>query len=123
MKNRSKGLAILQGKCPACREGNLFPTSMVSYRKLTSINKHCPTCNANLYPEPEFYYGAMYISYAFSVALALVTMFFVVIISKDAALWKVALVVLGVNLIMMPMMLRYSKVLYLYGVGKIKYKN
>lgn len=31
---------------------------------------HCPKCNLSFQPEPGYYYGAMYVSYAFTVAIA-----------------------------------------------------
>lgn len=68
---KSKGAAILAAKCPRCHQGNMFPVSMVSFKKLSVVNSHCPHCNASLEPEPDFYYGAMYISYALSVALVI----------------------------------------------------
>lgn len=30
------------------------------------MNSHCPQCGADLEPEPGFYFGAMFISYAIS---------------------------------------------------------
>ena len=69
MSEKSKLQGMLSAKCPVCKTGDMFPVSVVSYRKLTDVNPVCSHCEANLMPEPDFYYGAMYISYAFSVAL------------------------------------------------------
>lgn len=121
MKGRSLGVAMLQGKCPKCREGNIFPNSMFSYRKLTVVNPRCPNCNAVLIPEPDFFYGAMYISYAFSVALVINVMIILNWFFDDPDVMTYILTVLVANLILLPLMLRYSKILYLYGVGKLKY--
>jgi len=30
---------------------------------------HCPACGLNFLPEPGYYYGAMYVSYAFTIAI------------------------------------------------------
>lgn len=68
---KSLGLAIAKAKCPHCREGNLFPVSPFSYFRLSETCKHCEVCGSNLIHEPGFYDGAMYISYAFSVALVI----------------------------------------------------
>jgi phage FluMu protein Com len=121
MKGRSLGAAMLQGKCPKCREGNIFPNSMFSYRKLTVVNERCPNCNAVLIPEPDFFYGAMYISYAFSVALVINVMIILNWFFDDPEVMTYILTVLVANLILLPLMLRYSKILYLYLVGKLKY--
>jgi uncharacterized protein (DUF983 family) len=121
MKKRSLGSAILNGKCPRCREGNIFPTSIVSYRKLTEVHDRCPHCDAVLTPEPDFFYGAMYISYAFSVALVINVLLILNYAFDDPDMWVYATTVVVSNLILLPIMLRYSKILYLYGLGKLKF--
>jgi uncharacterized protein (DUF983 family) len=121
MKQVSLSKAMLSGKCPHCREGNIFPTSLVSYSKLTAVNHKCPTCQAVLTPEPDFFYGAMYISYAFSVAL-MVTVFVAVnvLFGRPPLSYYLIPIVIS-NVVLLPLMLRYSKVLYLYGVGKLSF--
>jgi len=121
MKERSLGAAMLQGKCPKCRKGNIFPNSILSYRKLTVVNQRCSNCNAVLVPEPDFFYGAMYISYAFSVALVINVMIILNFFFEDPAVSVYILTVLVANIILLPLMLRYSKVLYLYWLGKLKF--
>ncbi len=80
-------------------------------------------CGANLNPEPDFYYGAMYISYAFSVALVITALTAINIIVEVPKLWMYLTTVLVLNIVLLPAMLRYSKVLYLYGLGKLKYRG
>lgn len=121
MKNRSLGIAMLQGCCPKCRKGKLFPTAMLSYTKLSEIHQKCPECNAVLVPEPDFFYGAMYISYAFSVALVVNVLIILNYLFDDPEVWVYVTTVLVANLLLVPAFLRYSKVLYLYGVGKLSY--
>lgn len=50
-------------RCPRCRRGDLFPTSSFSFAKPFEQYEHCPACAQNYFPEPGFYYGAMFISY------------------------------------------------------------
>lgn len=121
MKEKSLGLAILHGKCPQCREGNIFPTSIFSYNKLTEINHRCPHCQAVLVPEPDFFYGAMYISYAFSVALVVNVLIILNFFFEDPEISVYIITVVISNIILLPLMLRYSKVLYLYWLGKLHY--
>jgi uncharacterized protein (DUF983 family) len=37
--------------------------------KFADMNKNCPVCGFDLEQEPQFYFGAMYFSYAFQVAI------------------------------------------------------
>lgn len=121
MAKRGLGSAMLNAKCPRCREGNVFPAKLYSFRKLTEVNQRCPKCNAVLTPEPDFFYGAMYISYAFSVALVIGVMVLLYNFFDDPDMWIYILTVFVINILFMPVMLRYSKVLYLYGLGRLKY--
>ncbi len=120
--SKSLGTAIIGAKCPQCREGKLFSVSLVSYSKLTDIKKECTVCGANLNPEPDFYYGAMYISYAFSVALVITALTAINVLVAKPELWMYLTLVMVLNIVLLPAMLRYSKVLYLYGLGKLKYR-
>ncbi|NVK48418.1 MAG: DUF983 domain-containing protein [Cyclobacteriaceae bacterium] len=117
------GQAMLGAKCPKCREGNIFPVSVVSFRKLTAVNKTCSVCGASFQPEPSFYDGAMYISYAFSVALFITVFVAINILIEKPELWMYLSTIISLNLLLVPVMLRYSKVLYLYGLGKLKYRG
>lgn len=62
----TKAYSILHFKCPKCHEGDLFDTPTFSYRKSFDMPKGCPYCGQNYWPEPGFYYGAMFISYIFT---------------------------------------------------------
>jgi uncharacterized protein (DUF983 family) len=121
--SKSLAAAIAQAKCPKCREGNMFPVSTFSYRKLTVIHSRCAVCGADLIPEPGFYDGAMYISYAFSVALMITSLVAINVLVEKPELWMYMSSVIGLTAALMPAMLRYSKTLYQYGVGKLKYRG
>lgn len=123
MSKVSLGVAIATCSCPQCRKGKLFPVSQFSYRNLTGVNKICSVCGANLIPEPGFYDGAMYISYAFSVALVITSLVAVNVLVTKPELWMYLSTVVVLNFTLVPAMLRYSKTLYQYGVGKLKYKE
>ncbi|WP_192349826.1 DUF983 domain-containing protein [Algoriphagus sp. Y33] len=123
MSNKSTIKAVIGAKCPQCHEGKLFPVPVSSFRKLSDVNKSCSVCGANFHAEPDFFYGAMYVSYAFSVALVITVMVVLNVLMERPALWMYLTTVAVSNIILMPMMLRYSKVLYLYNVGKLKYRG
>lgn len=63
--------SILRNKCPRCHEGDLFETkNPYSFSDLDKMPDNCPMCGQKYWIEPGFYYGAMYISYALTVALS-----------------------------------------------------
>lgn len=114
---------MLKARCPQCHQGDLFSVPKASFRKLTEINPRCEVCQASLIPEPDFYYGAMYVSYAFSVALVISTMVALNVLLDKPELWMYLVMVGVLNIGLLPLMLRYSKVLYLYGMSKLKYRG
>jgi uncharacterized protein (DUF983 family) len=63
IKRRSKFISIVTHRCPRCHTGRLFETRITSFNKLFHMPPSCTECGQIYYPEPGFYYGAMFISY------------------------------------------------------------
>src|SRR4051812_45612708 len=69
MATRGFLTGLLQGKCPRCREGSIFTYPVTKLSKFNVMNEKCPHCGIRLEPEPGFYQGAMFVSYALAVGL------------------------------------------------------
>lgn len=123
MSERSKGLALLQGRCPQCREGKLFIHTAYNLGKFTKINRQCPHCGVNFEKEPRFFDGAMYISYALSVGLFLVSAFIIYRLFHPVSENVYMIAIISEVVLLYPLMFRYSRILYLYAFGGLKYKN
>ena len=65
-KKGSKTYSVFHLKCPRCQEGVTFETGSWSFVKPFDMLARCPECNLNYFPEPGYYYGAMFISYIIS---------------------------------------------------------
>jgi uncharacterized protein (DUF983 family) len=61
--------AVWNCKCPRCWKGDVFAHSVFNYLKFNKTNSTCSHCGIAFEPEPGFYYGAMFVSYAITVAL------------------------------------------------------
>ena len=68
--------AFIKGKCPQCRKGDVFTHSGTSIKNFREMHEHCPNCNVKFESEPGFFWGAMYFSYAYSVAVFIILGFF-----------------------------------------------
>ena len=55
--------AVVQLKCPRCRTGRLFPKGTFAFSEPFEMYPACPRCGQDYWPEPGFYYGAMFLSY------------------------------------------------------------
>ncbi|MFK8054804.1 MAG: DUF983 domain-containing protein [Saprospiraceae bacterium] len=93
MANRAKSwiTSVMGLKCPHCRTGDLFETSTLSFSDSFEMEKRCSVCNQNFFPEPGFYYGAMFVSY---IVFAFPCLFFVMFLHWILGLGIVASMVL-----------------------------
>jgi len=61
--------ATLTFQCPACRKESMFDNpALYTWSKIGQTKKHCSHCQTDLQPEPGFYFGAAYVSWALTVA-------------------------------------------------------
>lgn len=70
----TKLYSILGNKCPRCQQGDFFVSkSAYDLKQFDKMHTHCNHCNLRFEPEPGFFFGAMYVSYAFYVAFIIST--------------------------------------------------
>ena len=61
---------VVRMKCPHCGRGHLFENeSSLTFSKLGQVKSECLECGTNFNPEPGFYFGAAYVSWALTVAM------------------------------------------------------
>lgn len=120
MAVRSLSSALLHGKCPRCREGDIFthPTSKIS--RFNVMNATCPHCGVMFQPEPGFYQGAMYVSYAFAIVF-IVAISLLLYLAGDPSEWVYIGAIIVVTVLLAPLNYRFSRIVYLYMFGGIKF--
>lgn len=118
MKERSLLSSVLEAKCPRCRSGELFTHSTWNLQKMSSMYENCPNCNLRYEKQPGNFYGAMYVSYAFSTAIFLVTAFVLYYFFNDPSLTVYLVSVVIVAGALFPLNFRYSRVIFLYLIWK-----
>lgn len=105
--------AILNTKCPRCREGNMFPKGTLYSPKFADMHANCTCCGQTLEPEPGYYFGAMYVSFAFNVAIFLAAMVILYQFLDDVS----TMMMLGVLLItiigFLPIIFRLSRAMWI----------
>jgi len=110
----TKLYSIVHFSCPRCQESPLFvnPNPYV-YNDMAKIYENCPVCGNKHEIEPGFFWGAMYVSYAFSVAIS-VTVFLIyhVLFSSFPFSYFVVALILA-QLLSYPVFFRLSRVIYL----------
>src|SRR5690625_7975311 len=66
--------SILTGTCPVCHKDHMYEhPNAYKFSKTLSVKERCDHCFFRFRLEPSFFYGAMYVSYALGVAIAVPT--------------------------------------------------
>lgn len=114
MKKKKVLPAVLEGKCPRCRKGIVFTHPLLNYRRFYSMKENCDVCNFHFEIEPGFFYGSMYVSYGFSVAIFLSTAFLLYFGFNDPGVLTYILTVTSISAFTYPINFRYSRIIFLY---------
>ena len=106
--------AALRAKCPRCRQGNMFTTSMYSFKQ-QKMNINCPHCNMKFEKEPGYFYVAMFVSYGLNVMEMIIIAIATYLVTKnlDNPYLYMATLFAGI-LVLAPFNYRYSRVILLY---------
>lgn len=121
MHARKTAEALWLGKCPRCHEGDIFAHSITSHPfRFNKMNETCPHCGVRLEPEPGFYQGAMYVSYGFTV-VCLVAVSIALYLLGDFSEWVYIGIIVGIMILAVPLNYRYSRIIFLYLFGGIKF--
>ena len=119
----STALALLQLRCPRCHQGKLFSTSALNVTQFAQMPEQCPVCSQSFEPEPGFYFGSMYITFAFNVATFLVLGVLIYYLLGNPDTWVYVSIITGVTVLFTPLILRYSRALMLYLFGGVQYNK
>ena len=113
MLKGTKVYAITKSKCPRCMEGDLYEEkNPYKLKTMMDFNPRCVACDQNFEPEPNFYYGAMYVSYGYTVALFVAVY---VIFSKylDWNMWPTIATLAVILILMAPLIFRTARTTWL----------
>jgi len=65
-----KWYSIFSGSCPRCHEGQVFYCkNPYNLKRIMDMHEECEHCGLKYKPEPGFFFGATYVSYAIAVAI------------------------------------------------------
>jgi uncharacterized protein (DUF983 family) len=80
---------------------------------LGAMNEACPVCGLLFLREAGYYLGAMYVSYALGVFTVLPVAILLAIV-VEWPLWAVLTIMVVQTLIMVPLFLRFSRIIWLH---------
>ena len=112
--------AFLKTRCPRCRQGDMFKSWAYDPKGFQKMHKKCPNCGLQFEREPGFFIGAMYVNYAFTIAI-IVAVAVALNVLGLYSLMAFATTFIIMIILLLPILFRYSRVLYLYLFGGVKY--
>lgn len=100
-------------KCARCHQGDVFKSkNPYDLKRMFDMHETCSHCGLKYSKEPSFFYGAMYVSYALTSGWFIV--WFVLqnyVLNWD--LLNFALFMVGTILVLSPLSLRWSRLIWL----------
>lgn len=114
LKKGNQLYSIAKGKCPRCHEGEFFKHAFTLHPgKITQLHKNCSYCDLKYMIEPSFFYGAMYVNYALTVAV-IVSSFIIAKVFVGLEILPSFVTVAIASVIASPFNLRLSRILWIH---------
>lgn len=123
MSNPSKLTAMANARCPRCHEGRLFKYKWWNLFNFTQMHENCPHCDLRYEVEPGFFFGAMYISYAFTVGIMLIGGIIVFNFFNDPPAMGYVIPITIFSLVMVPFNFRTARVLFIHLFSGISFEQ
>lgn len=109
----TKLYSIFNFKCPRCQEGEVFAEkNPYKIGSLFKMHDTCPHCGFRFEIEPSFFYGAMYVSYGYSVALFVAT-YIIMNLIYEPEITDIIITLAIVVVVLAPLVLRLSRITWL----------
>lgn len=123
MADPSKLNAMINARCPHCYEGRLFKYKWWNLFNFAQMHENCPRCDLRYEVEPGFFYGAMYISYAFTVGIMLIGGVIVFNFFNDPPAMGYVVPITIFSLVMVPFNFRTARVIFIHLFSGISYEQ
>lgn len=106
---------MIQGDCPQCKSEKIFQTPFrILPFSFAKMHDDCPKCHHHYETEPGFFIGAMYMSYALTVAQ--LGIIYVLLTLTELTVDEQAIIMLVVVFTSAFFNYRYSRILWIYSM-------
>lgn len=105
---------IAKGVCPVCGQGHIFQSSSFFSIKPPAMNESCTHCGYVFEKEAGFFWGAMFVSYAFTVAEIIATIVTWSLLVEDSLDTRVIWPTVAVIILLSTFNFKFSRILWIY---------
>ena len=114
LKKGQKIYSVLKEKCPICHNGDVFLTKRkYDLKKFDKMHERCPSCGHKFEIEGGFWQGAMYVSYAVTVAYSIATFLLTFLINQQTTALMYIAIIGVVSIIVAPLNYRISRMIWM----------
>lgn len=92
----------------------MFPAHTLFSTKFMKMNQACPCCGQSFMPEPGYYFGAMFVSYAINAGFFLVAWLILYLLVEELTITMMIISLLLVVFGLLPVTFRMSRVLWIH---------
>ena len=107
LPRRARLRAVAAGRCPRCVSGTIF-------RGRLSMHPTCPVCGLRFEREPGYFTGAMYVSYMLALPVMAACVLAVYLIAPHLSFEATIAVAALLFLPFVPLLFRYSRILWIH---------
>lgn len=106
--------SVFRGKCPVCHDGDVFITKNIyDLKKFDKMHENCSSCGHKYEIEHGFWYGAMFVSYALTVAFSVATFVLTYLIYPAATAWVYIWTIITLVILLAPVSYRGSRLIWM----------
>lgn len=113
-KNQALRKSILNHVCPQCLNSKMYiEKNPYKISTMTKMHERCPSCNVNFFPEPGFYFGAMYVTYGLVAAEFIAFFVFKHLFNIELSTLQFGMYALILMLVLSPLNFRFSRLIWI----------
>lgn len=113
LKKGSKLYSILTGTCPKCQNDYMYKNkNPYIVTEIMKMHDHCKVCGTVYKMEPNFFFGAMYVSYGLAVGESIIA-FAICFLLLKMSIGQSFVAILVSLLLLMPPITRLSRNIYI----------
>jgi uncharacterized protein (DUF983 family) len=106
--------SIFKGKCPVCHEGKVFTYNNYFHpSKFDKMEERCSCCGHKYEIETGFFYGAMYVNYALTVAISVAAFVLTYLIYPETPYWVYIIIILTALIGLAPITYRAGRLIWM----------
>lgn len=110
----SRVYSVLTNTCPKCHQGKVFKYKSIFHpKKFDKMHEKCNQCGHKYELETGFFYGAMYASYALTVAFSVAAFVLTYLIYPPAPYWVYIINILVILVILAPLNFRLGRLVWI----------